>query len=102
MPKKSAAQQKNVNAAVQILETTTGDKVPQAMILAGFLKQDIANETILRMILRCFEAKQTTPCHDVTICDIEVAANGLDISPLTGDDKHTMTMLTTYARLSPA
>jgi len=95
MPKTSAAQQKNVNAAVQILETTTGDKVPQAMILAGFLKQDIANETILQMILHRFEAKQTTPCRDVTICDIEVAANGLDISPLTGDDKHTRTMLTT-------
>ncbi len=102
MPKKSAAQQKKVDAAVRILETTTGVKDPQAMILAGFLKQDIANETIRRMILRRFKAKQTTLCRNVTICDIEVAANGSDISPLTGDNEHTTTTLTTYARLSPA
>jgi hypothetical protein len=36
MPKKSAAHQKKVDAAVQILETTTGVKVLQAMILAIF------------------------------------------------------------------
>ena len=95
MPKKSAAQQKKVDAAVRILVTTTGVKVPQAMILAGFSKQDIANKTIRRMIHCRFEAKQTTPCHDVIICDIEVAANGSDISPLTGDDEHTTTTLTT-------
>jgi hypothetical protein len=95
MPKKSAAQQKKVDAAVRILETTTGVKVLQAMILAGFSKQDITNETIRRMILRRFEAKQTTPCRDVTIRDIEVAANGSDKSPLTGDDEHTTTTLTT-------
>jgi hypothetical protein len=94
MPKKSAAQQKKVDAAVRILVTTTGVKVPQAMILAGFSKQDIANETIRRMIHRRFEAKQTTPCHDVIIRDIEVAANGSDISPLNGDDEHTTTTLT--------
>ncbi len=86
MPKKSAAQQKKVESAVQILETTTGDKVPQAMILAGFSKQDIANETIRQMILRRFKAKQTTLCRDVIIRDIEVAANISAISSLTGDD----------------
>ncbi len=36
MPKKSAAQQKKVDVAVRILDTTTGVKVPQAMILAFF------------------------------------------------------------------
>jgi hypothetical protein len=75
--------------------TTTGVTFPQAMILAGFLKQDIANKTISRMIHRRFEAKQTTPIRDVTIHDIEVAANGSDISPLTGDNEHTTTTLTT-------
>ena len=95
MPKKSAAQQKKVESAVRILETTTGVKVPQAMILAGFSKQDIANKTIRRMILRRFKAKQTTLCRDVTIRDIEVAANVSAISSLTGDDEHTPTTLTT-------
>jgi hypothetical protein len=95
MPKKSAAHQKKVDAAVRILVTTTGVKVPQAMILAGFSKQDIANETIHRMIRRRFQAKQTTPCRDVTV-RVEVAANGSDVlSPLTGDDEHTTTTLTT-------
>ena len=97
MPKKSAVQQKKVGSAVRILETTTGVKVPQAMVLAGFSKQDIANETIRRMILRRFKAKHMTLCRDVTIRDIEVAANvSSAISSLTGDDdEHTTTTLTT-------
>jgi hypothetical protein len=33
-----------------ILQTTTGVKVLQAMILAKFLKSDIANKTVCRMI----------------------------------------------------
>ena len=66
------------------------------MILAGFSKQDIANETIRRMILRRFKAKHMTLCRDVTIRDIEVAANvSSAISSLTGDDEHTTTTLTT-------
>ena len=36
MIKNSAAHKKKVNAAVQTLQTTTGVRVPQAMILAGF------------------------------------------------------------------
>ena len=70
MLKKSAAQQKKVDAAMRILVTTTGVKVPQAMILAGFSKQDIVNKTIRQMIHRCFKAKQTTTCHDIIIRDI--------------------------------
>jgi hypothetical protein len=60
MPKKSAAHQKKVNAAVRILDTTTGVNLPQAMILAGFLKQDIANETIHWMIRCHLEARNDT------------------------------------------
>ncbi len=56
MPKKSAAHQKKVDEAVRILNTTTGVNVPMAMILAGFPKKDIANETVCRMIRRRFEA----------------------------------------------
>ena len=56
MPKKSAAHQKKVDEAVRILNTTTGVIVPQAMILAGFPKKDITNETVRRMIRRRLEA----------------------------------------------
>ena len=38
MPKYSAAHEKKVDTAVRLLQTTTGVKVPQVMILAGFLK----------------------------------------------------------------
>ena len=52
MPKNSAAQEKKVNAAVRFLQTTTGVKVPQAMILAGFAKKDVANEIVRQMVRR--------------------------------------------------
>ncbi len=42
-PKNSAAQEKKVNAAVRFLQTTTGVKVTQAMILAQFSKKDVAS-----------------------------------------------------------
>ena len=62
MSKKSVAHQKKVDESVRILNTTTGVIVPHAMILAGFPKKDIANDTVRRMI-RCYlealEAKQT-------------------------------------------
>jgi hypothetical protein len=38
MSKNNATHQKKVKSAVQILQTTTGVKIPQAMILAGFSK----------------------------------------------------------------
>ena len=52
MPKNSAAQEKKVNTAVRFLQTTTGVKVPQAMILAGFAKKDVANEIVRQMVRR--------------------------------------------------
>ncbi len=88
MPKKSAAHQKKVNAAMRILETTTGLKVPQAMILAGFSKGDIADEIVHRMIRRRLQAKQVTHRCALTIRVIEAVANSSDVSPLTGDDEH--------------
>ncbi len=42
MLKNSAVHQKKVDAAVRILQNTTGVRIPQAMILAGFLKADTA------------------------------------------------------------
>ncbi len=52
MPKKSAAHLKKVDEAVQILGTTTGLKLRQAMILAGFSQKDISDDSMCRM-LRC-------------------------------------------------
>ncbi len=91
MPKKSATHQKKVDEAVQILNTTTGVNVPMAMILAGFLKKDIANETVHRMIPCCLEnlkAKQTTPCQGApTVKKVRIVTNNdVDLSPLTGED----------------
>ncbi len=52
MLRKSAAHQKKVDSAVRVLETTTGIKVPWAMILAGFSKSDIANEIVCQQVRR--------------------------------------------------
>ena len=88
MPKKSAAHQKKVDEAVRILNTTTGVIVPQAMILAGFPKKDIANETVRRMIrhrLEALEAKQRP------LMVVVVTNNDADLSTLTGEDTTTTT-----------
>jgi hypothetical protein len=50
MLRKSAVHQKKVDSAVRVLQTTTGAKVPWAMILAGFLKSDIANEIVRQQV----------------------------------------------------
>ena len=102
MPKKSAAHQKKVDEAVRILNTTTGVGVivPQAMILVGFPKKDIANETVRRMIRRRLEAlkaKQTRPLLVVT-------NNDADLSTLTGggeDDDPTASATTTTTTTGP-
>ena len=99
MPKKSAAHQKKVDEAVRILNTTTGVNVPQAMILAGFPKKDIANETVRRMIRRrlgALEAKQRPL--------LVVTNNDADLSTLTGgeDDDPTASATTTTTTTGPA
>ena len=95
MPKKSAAHQKKVDEAVRILNTTTGVNVPMAMILAGFPKKDIANETVRRMIRRHLEdlkAKQTTP----RVLKVRIVTNNdADLSPLTGKDDYLTASATT-------
>ena len=48
MLRKSAAHHKKVDSAVRILQTTTGVKVPGAIILAGFSKSDSASEIALK------------------------------------------------------
>ena len=46
MLRKSAAHQKKVDSAVRVPQTTTGVKIPWAMILAGFSKSDSADEIV--------------------------------------------------------
>ena len=60
MSMKSAVHLKKVESAVRILQTTTVVKVRQAMILAQFLKKDIVNDSIRRMIQRRLEEKPPT------------------------------------------
>ena len=55
MLRKRAVHQKKVDSAVRVLQTTTGVKVPWAMILAGFSKSDSADE-IVRQQVRCLLA----------------------------------------------
>jgi hypothetical protein len=52
MLRKSAAHQKKVDSAIRVLQTTTGVKVPWAMILAGFLKSDSANKIVHQQVRR--------------------------------------------------
>ena len=60
MSMKSAAHLKKVELAVRILQTTTGVKVWQAMILAQFLKKEIMDNSIRRMIQGCLGEKPPT------------------------------------------
>jgi hypothetical protein len=104
MSKKGAAHQKKVDAAVRILATTTGVKVPQAMILAGFSKAEIAKESNRQMIRRRLQAKQMTRRRAPS--DIEITtdgSNGSGVSPLTGDgdDEHTTTTTLTAPSSGP-
>jgi hypothetical protein len=58
MPTKSAAYQKKVKDAVQILEKTTGVSVPQAMILDGFLISDATSKIVRQVVRRRRQQKQ--------------------------------------------
>ena len=66
MPKNSAAQEKKVKAAVQFLQTTTGVRVPQAMIVAGFSKKDVANKIVRQVIRRRYNQAQSN-INDVVV-----------------------------------
>ena len=92
MPKKSAAHQKKVDEAVRILSTTTGVIVPQAMILAGFPKKDIANETVRRTIRRRLEALEA---KQRPLLVVVVTNNDADLSTLTGEDDDPTASATT-------
>ena len=66
MSMKSAAHQKKVESAMRILQTTTGVKGRQAMILAHFLKKDITNDSIHRAIQRRIEKQPPT---NIIVCN---------------------------------
>jgi hypothetical protein len=83
MPKNSAAHEKKVNAAVRLLQSTTGVKVPQAMILAGFPKKDVANEIVRQMVRRRY---QQTLINDGAIINNVVIGDEPSLSDLINDD----------------
>jgi hypothetical protein len=62
MSKKSAAHQKKVKSAMWILQNTTGVCIPQAMILAGFLKSDVASKTMHQVVRHHLQKKQSKVC----------------------------------------
>jgi hypothetical protein len=62
MSKNSAAHQKKVKSAMWILQTTTGVKVLQAMILAWFLKLDVPSKTVHQAVKRRHQQKQNKAC----------------------------------------
>jgi hypothetical protein len=71
---KSAAHLKKVESAVRILQTTTGVKVRQAMILAIFSKKDIVNNSIRMTIQRRIAKKPPT---NIIVCNnAEVSFHG--------------------------
>jgi hypothetical protein len=62
MLKNSVAHQKKVDAAVWILQNTTGIHVPQAMILVGFSKADIVNKMVLQAVRHRCQQRQINAC----------------------------------------
>ena len=52
MSKNSAAHQKKVEHAVRKLLKAPGLSIPNAMVLANFLKKDVANETLRGVVHR--------------------------------------------------
>jgi hypothetical protein len=98
MPKNSAPQEKKVNAAVRFLQTTTGVKVPQAMIVAGFLKEDIANKIMRQMIRRRYQqANNNTPAMINNV----VIGEELSLSDLTNNNDVQSPTLTTSGSTKP-
>jgi hypothetical protein len=59
MSKNSAAHQKKVKSALPVLQNTTDVRVPQAMILAGFSKSDVASETVHQAVRHHLQQKQS-------------------------------------------
>ena len=92
MPKSSAAHEKKVNSAVRTLQTTTGLRVPQAMILAGFSKNDVANKNVRQMVRSCY---QQTRINVVVIND-----DLPSLSDLTNDNVQSPTTTSTMATLT--
>ena len=88
MSKSSAAYQNKINHAVGVLLKAPGISLSEAMILAQFLKKDIANDSIRRMIQRCHKAKKDST--NVPPTNI-VVSNNADVSLMTGSEGSTTT-----------
>ena len=96
MPKNSAAHEKKVDAAVRLLQTTTGVHVPQVMILAGFSKKDMANKIVRQMVRRRYQQTliNARTCPQ-TLTDNAVIGDKSSLSDLTFNDKDIQSPPTT-------
>jgi len=102
MPKKSAAHLKKVDEAVRILNTTTGLKLRQAMILAGFSKKDISDKSMCKMIRRRLEALGVKQRRHAPTVEVRIMiTNDSVVSPLTGGDSNAPTASTTTETTGP-
>jgi hypothetical protein len=98
MPKNSAAQEKKVNTAVRFLQTTTGVKVPQAMIVAGFSKADASNEIMRQMIRRRYQQANN---NTLAMINNIVIGEEPSLSDLTYNDDVQSPTSTTSASTKP-
>ena len=58
MSKNSAAHQKKVEHAVRKILKAPGLSIPDAMVLANFLKKDVANKTVCRAVHQAVKLRQ--------------------------------------------
>ena len=99
MLRKRAAHQKKVALAVRVLQTTTGVNVPMAMILAGFLKSDIADEIVRQQVRRRLALMGGTDNNQREVLFVDVN-NAPSLSDFTSDNDASLP--TTSHRHPPA
>ncbi len=83
MLRKSVVHQKKVHSAVRVLQTTTGVKVPGAMILAGFLKSDAASKVVQQHVRHRLELMGSPNKNQREVAFVNVGDPSL-LSDMTG------------------
>jgi hypothetical protein len=99
MLRKSAAHQKKVDSAVRILQTTTGVKVPGAMILTGFSKSDSASKIVHQQVQHCLAQNGGANKNRRKVIFVGIEDDSASLSDLTSENNELLpiTMMTTTA-----
>ena len=97
MLRKSAAHHKKVDSAVRILQTTTGVKVPGAMILTGFLKLDSASKIVHQQVRCCLAQNGGANKNRWEVIFVGIEDDPALLSDLTSENNESLptTMMTT-------